>query len=51
MYVQSDTLMPADIFMNLRNMCLEMYELDPAHFRSVPGSSWETALKRSLKTL
>ena len=30
--VQSDTLLLADVFENFRNMCLEIYELDPAKF-------------------
>ena len=30
LYVQSDTLLLADVFENFRNMCLEIYELDPA---------------------
>ena len=32
LYVQSDTSLLADVFENFRNMCLEMYELDPAKF-------------------
>ena len=32
LYVQSDTLLLADVFENFRNMCLKTYELDPAHF-------------------
>ena len=32
LYVQSITLLLADVFGNFRNMCLEIYELDPAHF-------------------
>ena len=36
-YVQSDTLLLADVFENFRNKCIESYELDPAHFLSVPG--------------
>ena len=32
MYVQSDTLLLADVFENFRNMCIKVYELDPAHF-------------------
>ena len=31
-YVQSDTLLLADVFKNFRNMCSEVYELDLAHF-------------------
>ena len=30
-YVQSDTLILADVFENVRNMCLKEHELDPAH--------------------
>ena len=36
-YVQSDTLLLADVFENFRNMCLEIFELDPAKFAF---SSW-----------
>ena len=35
LYVQSDTLLLADVFKNFRNMCLEIYELDPTYFVSV----------------
>ena len=37
LYVQSDKLLLADVFENFRNMCLEIYELDPANFFPVPG--------------
>ena len=40
LYVQSDTLLLADIFENFRNKCIKIYELDPAHFFSVPGLVW-----------
>ena len=36
LYVQSDTLLPADIFENFRNKCIEIYQLDPAQFLSAP---------------
>ena len=32
LYVQSDTLLLADIFENFRNKFNEIYELNPAHF-------------------
>ena len=32
LYVQSETLLPADVFENFRNMCIKVHELDPAHF-------------------
>ena len=31
-YVQNDTLLLADVFENFRNTCIEIYELDLAHF-------------------
>ena len=32
LHVQSDILLLADIFENFRNVCLKIYELDPANF-------------------
>ena len=32
LYVESDTLLLADVFENFRDKCKETYELDPAHF-------------------
>ena len=46
-YVQSDTLLLGDVFNNFRNMCLEIYGLDLAHFFSAPGLAWQAALKRT----
>ena len=39
--------MLADVFENFRNTCLEIYELDPAKFLSVPGSAWQAALRKT----
>ena len=36
-HVQIDTLLLADVFENFRNMCIKVYELDPAHVLSPPG--------------
>ena len=47
MYLQSDTLLLADSFENFRNICLEIYELDPAKFLSAPGLVWKAALKKT----
>ena len=44
LYVQSDALLLADVFENFRNICLEIYELDPAKFLSPPGLAWQAAL-------
>ena len=47
LYVQSDTLLLADVFNNFRDMCLKAYELDPAHFLSLPGLAWQACLKKT----
>ena len=47
LYVQSDTLLLADVFENFRNMCIKLYELDPAHFLSLPGLAWQACLKKT----
>ena len=46
LYVQNDTLLLADVFENFRNMCIEIYELDPAHSLSAPGLAWQACLKK-----
>ena len=47
LYVQSDTLLSADVFENFRKTCLKVYELDPAHFLSLPGLAWQACLKKT----
>ena len=47
LYVRSDTLLLADVFENFRNACLKNYELDPAHFVSLPGLAWQACLKKT----
>ena len=47
LYVQSDRLLIADVYENFRNMCLNVYELDPVHFGSAPGLVWQAYLKKT----
>ena len=47
LYVQSDTLLLADVFENFRNMCLEIYELDPTYFVATPRLAWQACLTRT----
>ena len=47
LYVQSHTLLLADVFNNFRDICLKEYELDPAHFLSLPGLAWQACLKKT----
>ena len=47
LYVQSNTLLLADVFENFRNTCIKVYELDPAHFLSLAGLTWQVCLKKT----
>ena len=47
LYVQCDTLLHADVFENFRDKCIEIYELDPAHFLSAPRLAWQACLKKT----
>ena len=46
LYVQSNTLLPVDVFENFRNKCIKINEIDSAHFLSVPDLSWQACLKK-----
>ena len=45
LYLKSDTLLLADVFENVRKMCLKIYNLDPAKFRSALRLAWQADLK------
>ena len=45
LYLKSNTLLQADVFKNLRKMCLKIY-LDPVKYLSAPGLVWQAALKK-----
>ena len=47
LYVQSDTILLADVFESFRNLCLNTYILDPTYFLSLPGLAWQACLKHS----
>ena len=45
LYLKSDILLSADVFENFRKTCLEYYKLDPCHYFTSPGLSWDAMLK------
>ena len=47
LYVQSDTLLLADVFESFRDKCIEIYELDPVHLLSAPRLAWQACLKKT----
>ena len=51
LYVQSNTILLADVFENLRNMSLKVYKLNRAKFLSAPGLAWQVALKKTIVKL
>ena len=44
LYLNSDTLLSADVCGNFKKMCLKIYHLDSVKFLSAPGLAWESAL-------
>ena len=40
-------LLLADVFENFRDMCIKVYEHEPAHFVLLPGLAWQACLKKT----
>ena len=47
LYCRTDVLLLADVFETFRKMCLRQYGLDPAHYLTSPGLSWDALLKKT----
>ena len=45
LYLVSDVLLPTDVFENFRKTCMQYYKLDPCHYFTSPGLSWDGMLK------
>ena len=45
LYNETDVLLLADVFENFRDNNLKIYGLDPAHYFTAPGMSWDACLK------
>ena len=47
LYVQTDTLLLADVYEKFRNKCIEIYGLDPSYFLSAPGLAWQACFEKN----
>ena len=44
-YLKEDVLLLANVFERFFSTCLKYYQLDPCHYFSSPGLSWDAMLK------
>ena len=47
LYCRTDVLLLADVFEAFRKTCMKQYSLDPAHYYTSPGLSWDALLKKT----
>jgi len=47
LYLKTDVLLLADIFADLRDICMNNYDLDPAWYYTTPGLAWDACLKKT----
>ncbi|KAK3801763.1 hypothetical protein RRG08_043778 [Elysia crispata] len=47
LYCRTDVLLLADVFENFRKTSQKQYGLDPAHYYTSPGLSWDALLKKT----
>ncbi|RLU21131.1 hypothetical protein DMN91_005504 [Ooceraea biroi] len=44
LYLKTNVLLLADVFENFRDTCIRSYGLDPAHYYTLPGYTWDAML-------
>lgn len=51
LYMKTDILLLADVFEQFRSSCHKTYGLDPAHYFTLPGYTWDAMLKYTKQEL
>ncbi|XP_072389458.1 uncharacterized protein [Diabrotica undecimpunctata] len=51
LYMKTDILLLADVSERFRSSCLATYNLDPAHYYTLPGYTWDAMLKHTKQEL
>ena len=46
LYLLTDVNLLNDVFEEFRNLCINIYKLDPANYYTSPGLSWDALLKK-----
>ena len=47
LYLRTDVLLLTDVFENFRDLCMEYYGLDPAHYYTLPNFAWDAMLLKT----
>ena len=47
LYLRTDVILLANVFELFRNVCMDNYGLDPAHFYTAPGLAWKACPKKT----
>ena len=51
LYLKTDVVLLADVFQTFRKTCMDSYKLDPLHYYTAPGLSWDALLKHTITDL